>query len=63
MEINTDLSKVLKREHEEKWVALSEDRSEVIDYAETLADLSERLGDREDVVYMKVLARDAEFAF
>lgn len=62
MKVNTDLSGILKQEHEEKWVALSEDRTSVIDYAETLADLSKRLGERDDVVYMKVLAHNAEFA-
>ncbi len=64
MKINTDLTKVLKKEHEEKWVALTRDQNEVVDYAEKLMDLRQRVGeDNKDVVYMKVLPSNAEFAF
>lgn len=52
------------KENEEKWVALSQDRRTLIDSAESLVELRNRLGDRKnDFTYMKVLRSDMEFAF
>ena len=61
--INTNLTTVLKKEHEKKWVALSSDRREVISSNENLVELRNEIGDRKDVVYMKVLSSEMEFAF
>ena len=63
MRINTDLTKVLKKVHERKWVALSKDQDRVIDYAENLSDLRSRVNNESEVTYMKVLASDTEYAF
>lgn len=62
MKKNSDFTKILKKEHEEKWVALSENHDKVIDFSEKLADLTKRIGDR-DVTYMRVLRSDTEYAF
>ena len=61
--INTNLTTVLKKEHEKKWVALSSDRRKVISSNENLVELRNEIGDRKDVVYMKVLSSEMEFAF
>jgi len=61
--INTNLTTILKKEHEKKWVALSSDRREVISSNENLVELRNEIGDRKDVVYMKVLSSEMEFAF
>lgn len=64
MRKNADFTKVLKRGHERKWVALSKDRHSIIDSAADLPQLREKLGKKkDDVVYMKVLPSDIEFAF
>ena len=64
MKINADLTKVLGKSHEQKWVALSKDRRLVMGSSESLPALREKLGDKKDkVVYMKVLSSDMEFAF
>ncbi|MBU6323262.1 MAG: hypothetical protein KGI41_00220 [Patescibacteria group bacterium] len=61
---NVDFRKILKKEHERKWVALNPEQTRVIDYAEDLAVLRSRLGDRRDeATYMKVLPTDVTFAF
>jgi hypothetical protein len=62
MEKNTDFTKIIKKIHEEKWVALSEDRTEVVDYDKSLSELNKRV-DRKKVVYMKVLSSDMEYCF
>ncbi len=64
MELNSDLSSVLTSEHEAKWVALSRDRKTVVDFSTNLLELRQRVGESNtDVVYMKVLPSDMEFAF
>ena len=61
---NTDLTKILNKEHEEKWVALTRAHDKVVDYDEKLVDLRERLGrDNEEVVYFKVPRSDTAYAF
>jgi hypothetical protein len=59
---NTDLSKILKKEHEKKWVALSADNTEVIAFDEDLLKLDARVNGQ-DVVYMKVPSSDVYLSF
>ena len=61
-EKNVDFTKILNESHEGKWVALSEDRTKVVDYDEKLRDLAERVKGIE-VVYMKVPRSDIFYAF
>lgn len=64
MELNNDLMSILGSEHEEKWVALSKDRQKVIDFSADLLELRRRIGEtNENVVYMKMLPSNMEFAF
>lgn len=64
MKINSDLTNVLKKEHEEKWVALNREQTKVLDASAKLADLTKKLGEKgKDAVYMKVLRSDVEYAF
>ncbi len=64
MRINANLTKVLKKIHEEKWVALSKDQRKVIDFDPSLMELTKRLGKHENnYVYMKVLRSDMEYCF
>lgn len=64
MKVNTDLTKVIGKEQEKKWVALSKDRRQLIGSSDSLSALREKLGSRMDnVIYMKVLSSDTEFAF
>lgn len=62
MKVNNDLTKVLKKEHQEKWVALNETHSKVVGFSEKLVDLTERMGNKK-VVYMRVPRFDTEYAF
>jgi hypothetical protein len=57
-----DLRRVLKKEMENKWVALSVDYKKVFDFSDDLASLTKKIG-TEKVVYMKVLPSDISFAF
>lgn len=64
MRINANLTKVIGKEQEKKWVALSKDRRQLIGSSGSLLELREKLGNKKDeVVYMKVLPSDTEFAF
>lgn len=64
MKVNPDLTKILGKEHEQKWVALSRDRSKLIDSAENLSVLRERFGEhKNDYIYMRVLRSDMEYSF
>lgn len=53
---------LITKEYENKWVALSPDHTEVIEFSSDLMDLKEKVGKRE-VVYMKVPASGMYFAF
>ncbi len=57
-----DLTKILKEQHENKWVALSRDYTKVMGVNSKLKDLKEKIGD-EDVVYMKVPSSDRIYAY
>ncbi|MEJ0053428.1 MAG: hypothetical protein WDN10_01720 [bacterium] len=52
----------ITKEHENKWIALSPDHSEVLESAADLMDLKAKVGER-DVVYLKVPASGTYFAF
>ncbi len=57
-----DLTKVLSKEHEMKWVALSKDNSKVIDFDADLLTLDKRV-QAEEVTFMKVPASDVYLSF
>jgi len=57
-----DLSKIIKKIHERKWVALSRDYRKVVGYSDNLVLLRKEVGAR-DVVYMKVPRMDTYHAF
>ncbi|CAN5732599.1 hypothetical protein BH11PAT2_BH11PAT2_07180 [soil metagenome] len=48
-----DLTKVIKKEHELKWVALSKDNKRVVAFDKSLVALSKEVKGK-DVTYMKV---------
>lgn len=56
-------SKILGREYVDKWVALSEDQSRVVDSGEDLGELSKRVGDNKNVIFTRVLDPDKVYAF
>jgi hypothetical protein len=62
MNRNTDLTKILTKAHERKWVALSPDYRKVVGYGDKLAALTARVG-KKKVVYMKVPRTDTYHAF
>lgn len=62
MKKSNDLTKILKKGHENSWVALSSNRREVLGSSESLVDLKNKIKDK-NAVYMKVLSRDSNFAF
>ena len=64
MKLNADFTKILGAEHEEKWVALSKDHRQVVDFDISLPELRDRLGEKKsNYVYMKVLRSDMEYCF
>lgn len=57
-----DLTNILTKEHEEKWVALTRDNTKVVAFDEDLTRLDARVGDQE-VVFMKVPRSDGYLSF
>ena len=57
-----DLTKILTKAHEQKWVALSRDHKKVIGFSEDLVKLKKKVGETK-VVYMKVPASGRSYAF
>jgi hypothetical protein len=57
-----DLTSVLSREHEKKWVALSKDNKCVVDYDESLIELGKRV-DKRQVTFMKAPPTDVYLCF
>lgn len=57
-----DLTTILTREHEQKWVALSRDNKTVVAFDADLTKLDQRVGGK-DVVFMKVPRSDAYLSF
>ncbi len=62
MEKGQDLTKVLTKAHEKKWVALTRDYKQVVAYDENLAELDRQVGAK-DVVFMKVPSSDVFLSF
>lgn len=62
MKVNVNLSKILDKSHQKKWVALSLDRSKILGFSSNLVELKNKVNNK-DVIYMKVLPSDASFAF
>ncbi len=58
----SDLTKVLRKEHEKKWVALSEDQTCVVAYDDDLIALDRKV-EGQDVIFMKVPSTDAYLSF
>lgn len=64
MKLNADLTKVIGKEHEDKWVALTKDHKKLVDCGATLKALRNRLGEcKNDYIYMRVLRSDMEYSF
>lgn len=64
MKVNSDFTKILSKEHEEKWIALTKDHKTLVDSATNLKVLRTRLGEQKnDYVYMRVLRSDREYCF
>ena len=64
MKVNADFTKIIGKQHEDKWVALTKDHSILIDFAEKLNELRDRLGEKKnEYVYMRVLRSDLEYCF
>lgn len=57
-----DLSKVIKREHEGKWIALSPAYDKIVGCSNDLVSLAREIG-KQEVVYMKPTASDILYAF
>ncbi len=57
-----DLTTVLKKEHERKWVALSRDNKRVVDFDTSLLELDKRVR-RDEVTFMKVPPSDVYLSF
>ena len=57
-----DLTTILTREHEQKWVALSRDNKTVVAFGADLITLDQRVGDK-DVVFMKGPRSDVYLSF
>ena len=58
---NTNVFRILKNIHQNKWVALSRDYKKVIDFSKNLTALNKRIGNK-DVVFIRVLPKDLIFA-
>lgn len=59
---NYDLSKIIKKEHEGKWVALSPSYTKILGASSDLVALSRKIG-KKDVVYMKAPTTGVYYAF
>lgn len=62
MEAELNLHRIIKEEHEKKWVALSRDKTKVIAFDENLLELKKKIGDQK-VVFMKVPPADVYLSF
>lgn len=59
---NNDLSKILKKQHENQWVALSKDCRKVVGFSSSLISLEKKVGTKK-VIYMKAPPSGVIFAF
>ncbi len=62
MSRNYDLTKVINKTHENKWVALTPTRDKVIGSSESLLKLRNQIGSRA-ATYMKIVPANAKRAF
>ena len=62
MKKNADLTKILNKSHENKWVALSPDRYKILGSSDSIVELKNKVNNK-DAVYMKVQPSDVSFAF
>ena len=62
MSSGRNLNKIIKEEHENNWVALSRDKTKVIDFDSSLVQLRKKLGDQK-VIFMKVPPADVYLSF
>lgn len=59
---NYNLSKILTKKHEGKWVALTPKYDKVVAFSDSLPQLTKKVGN-EEVVYMKAMSPDVSYAF
>lgn len=57
-----DLTRILKKEHEQKWVALSRDNKNVVDFDDDLVALDKRVN-KNEVTFMRVPSSDVYLSF
>ena len=62
MKKNADLTKILNKSHENKWVALCPDRYKILGSSDSIVELKNKVNNK-DAVYMKVQPSDVSFAF
>ena len=62
MKNSLNLHIIIKEEHEQKWVALSPDKTQVVAFDEKLLELKKKIGDQK-VIYMKVPPADVYLSF
>ena len=62
MKTSPNFSKLIKSEHEQKWVAISKDHKEIVSYDASLVKLKRTVGIK-DVVYMKVPSANVFLSF
>ena len=62
MQKNYDLSKIIKKEHEGKWIALSPMYDKVVGWSDDLMSLTRKM-ENQAVVYMKPTVSDVLYAF
>jgi hypothetical protein len=55
------IEKLIKKDHENKWVAFSADYKKIVDYAKSLRELQKKVG-KTKVVYLKVFPSDVVLA-
>jgi len=55
------IEKLIKKDHENKWVAFSDDYKKIVDFSESLKELQEKVG-KSKVVYYKVFPSDVVLA-
>ena len=57
-----DLTRVLTKDHEKKWVALSRDNTQVVAFDDDLVALDKKVAGQ-DIVFMKVPSSEAYLSF
>jgi len=61
-DVSRDLTKILNKSHENKWVALNSDYTEVLGSSGNLMELTQQILDK-NAVYMKIPPADSVYAF